>query len=115
MDPQLSSKLLNMPLETRQTIYTYLVPNGVHVSRRRDTVILSACVWPYLDKSWHGHERSGLSGTEPADTPDPLLICRLQSTWGPHWECEEVALRVNHSVDDLKRTDLNVLRVCKRL
>jgi len=114
-DPQLSCKLLCTPLEIRQTIYAYLVPYGVHVSVQRRTVILSACVQPLPNVSMYGYERSGLSGTEPVDTPDPLLIRRLQSTWGPHWECEEVALRVVHSVDDLRQTDLGLLQVCKRL
>jgi hypothetical protein len=56
----------------------------------------------------HGHwgqERcDAASRTRPYSDPDPVWAKRLQSTWGPHWECEEMVREGGY--------DLGFMRTC---
>ena len=111
MNPQLRSKFFGTSLELRQQIYGYLIPDGVHVSFRQGNFSLSVCVQPDPNNSFDGNERRGLEFLPtPIGTPDPLWMQRLRSTWGPHWECEEVALHVHNSLEYMRGTRLNFLQ-----
>jgi hypothetical protein len=118
MDAQLGSRLLCAPLEIRRAIYAYLVPYGVHASMRGDNVFLSACIQPHPNNSLSGEERTIQRGWAMLCV-DPRFSRRLRSSWGPHWECQEIASRDHPNpellidYDDLN-IDLNVLRVCHR-
>lgn len=62
---------------------------------------------------------------KPTDDPrasDPIWGRRVASSWGPHWECEEVALYMKQEAEDEYFHDRAVgldngaiLRVCKQV
>lgn len=115
-NPQENCRLLNTPLEIRLRIYhyIYIAPHGVHASIQGGRLVFSTCVQPSPNADLYGGERRGL--LKPgSDYEHPLYAPRLRSTWGPHWKCEEMALKINHSKLVLKRACLDVLNVCRRL
>ncbi|KAH7353174.1 hypothetical protein BKA66DRAFT_613645 [Pyrenochaeta sp. MPI-SDFR-AT-0127] len=119
VNPQIDSKLFSTALELREDIYGYLIPYGVHASISRGRILLSVCVQDDPNRSRAGDERSGLDD-DGVNSPlfgveDPLLLQRLRSTWGPHWKCQELASRVNHSIEKIRNTDLSIFQTCKRL
>ncbi|KAF2826979.1 hypothetical protein CC86DRAFT_455561, partial [Ophiobolus disseminans] len=110
------SKLLQIPYDVRREIYTHLVPLSVHIhieaSRRRLSPCVSSPVIPRTSPGWE--RREGLP-TENADWDFDhiaLWATRLQSSWGEHWKCEEVASRIGGGDD----SNLEVLmRTCKKI
>ncbi|KAH5130171.1 hypothetical protein HBH70_194970 [Parastagonospora nodorum] len=111
-NPQLRSRLFGLPLELRQTIYSYLFPGGVHAYFRHDKLRLSACLQPDPYKYSSGAEH--VVCPEPFEPPDSRYLLRLGSTWGPHWECEEAVMGVNQSPETSTGTELEMLHVCRR-
>lgn len=117
--PRSESNLLLLPRELRHEIFGYLIPDRIHVYHRGDKFCLSACVGPtsiggedsskpYVDLFANmpdGFERK----SSPVTYPDPIWARRLQSTWGPHWKCEE------NTLDEHKegKIDATLLTVCK--
>ena len=89
--PQSQSALLRLPTELRLQIYSYLLPNDVHVRLRNGTLLASACIQgdapfrgdvssydiEYTDETWQ------------VRVPTSVYARRRQSTWGLHWSCEE--------------------------
>jgi hypothetical protein len=85
------SPLLALPLELRQAIYAHLLPHGIHLTLLNEQPHLSTCVQPDPNHGQWGQERcDAASIMRPHSDPDPVWARRLQSTWGPHWECEEM-------------------------
>lgn len=96
--PGSESNLLLLPRELRLEIFGYLIPNRIHVYRRRDKFCLSACVGPisigcedsskpYVDLYTNmpdGDERQSSPDKCLNPTWDATWARRLQSTWGPH-------------------------------
>jgi hypothetical protein len=102
---QAPSPLLALPLELRQAIYSQLLPHGIHLSLRDKQPHLSVCVQPDSNHGHWGQERcDAASRTRPYSDPDPVWAKRLQSTWGPHWECEEMVREGGY--------DLGSMRTC---
>ncbi|KAF2110384.1 hypothetical protein BDV96DRAFT_201399 [Lophiotrema nucula] len=77
-DGQDACSLVSLPLEIRHEIYQHLVPKRLHFSPYRGGFQLSPCV-----ASNPGVSYSGYTNRTRADS----------SAWGPHWRCEDVALR----------------------
>ncbi|KAF2176877.1 hypothetical protein K469DRAFT_605525 [Zopfia rhizophila CBS 207.26] len=111
VNPQLESKFFSAPLEIRQEIYGYLIPYGVHAYLRQGKLYLSACVESCANGGLFGAERRESSDWRASD---PVWQRRLRSSWGPHWKCEEVALRMNHNCEAVSDTDMAMLRACRR-
>jgi hypothetical protein len=106
MPPRLP--LLYLPLELRQAIYAHLLPHGLHLSLRNHQPYLSACVQPEPNHGHEGGERCDAASTaRPYSDPDPVWAKRLQSTWGAHWECEEMMQK--------ERTELEFMRACREM
>jgi hypothetical protein len=106
------SMLLRIPLELRNEVYLYLLPHQLHAYLHNDRLRLSTCFEPDKDprSSAHPHKvnlwQSG-EDPRPADAQSPhdgserrpyesaneelVYVRRLQSSWGPHWMCEERA------------------------
>lgn len=118
MKTQAENQLLSVPNEVLQAIYAHLVPDGVHVFLRQGKIVLSKCVMPVVTDDLTGFERS-TTGNKSADT---IWARRLKSSWGPHWQCEEVAQgRIEHyrhqdiCDDSGSETTMALLFVCKKL
>ncbi|KAF2253803.1 hypothetical protein BU26DRAFT_561075 [Trematosphaeria pertusa] len=113
INPQVGSKFFSAPLEIRQMIYGYIFPYGVHAYLRQGKLHSSACVEPRANGDYDGGERRD----ESSDwrTPGPIWSRRLQSSWGPHWKCEEVALSMGRSWEAAGDADMVMLRACKRM
>jgi hypothetical protein len=109
---QLQSKLFNSPLEIRQQIYGYLLPRGAHLYLRQNTLCISKCFDRSRDGNF-GYERR-VSRFPPELCSDEVWKRRLRSTWGPHWECEELAGGLEGSRDIASEENLAFLRVCRR-
>ncbi|OAL44288.1 hypothetical protein IQ07DRAFT_592364 [Pyrenochaeta sp. DS3sAY3a] len=108
-----SNRLLSLPSELRRNIYQYTFPDQVHLRCQDGITRISRCVQPYEDRhsprNWNhgGWERK--SHTEISCRRDPILGRRVQSTWGPHWKCEEHA----HIEDEEMTQVTSLLRSCK--
>lgn len=78
---------------------------------KQGRLTLSACVQPEPYTALYGLDYPYLSRGKA----DRLFPHRLRSTWGPHWECEEVALGVNHTNEQLRQLCLVILSSYKKL
>ncbi|KAI0117917.1 hypothetical protein GGR51DRAFT_555199 [Nemania sp. FL0031] len=88
MHLQLESRLLSAPAEIRRMIYANIIPRQIHAFHAHEGPYLSICLQPNLGDDEHdGHER----GTTHICSTDGRWAGRLRSTWGAHWECEELA------------------------
>ena len=97
--------------ELRHAIYSHLIDgNGLHLLRSpQGQFRLLPCLGSDGPNDHIGKERC------PSSTVairDPVWIRRLASEWGPHWRCEEAALRRDAAATWLAHEAL--LRVCKR-
>lgn len=102
---QASSRLFFIPIEVRREIYLHLVNKpGVHIIRTdAGELRLSPCLDPGENDRNIGAERSPnspggfLNIAEILPTTysgrQELWGRRLASSWGPHWECEELLIR----------------------
>ena len=94
MDNQVDSPFFSLPLEIRDAIYAYLIPNNiaVHLSSRLGNVAITRCLAPVISGYLDGSERFP-GGDEPTNSRDiprkAIWMRRLRSSWGPHWKCEE--------------------------
>jgi hypothetical protein len=117
LDLQCASRLFHVPIEIRDAIYIHLINTaGVHITRTKQGEIrLSPCVGPNLDAKYTGNERC-TTGNLLSDT---VFGRRLASSWGPHWECEEIALRKEGDSDGENEAWWSnngaVLRICKKV
>lgn len=118
IDPQLGSGLFLAPIEIRYAIYVHFVPNRVHVFFRQGKIHLSMCVEPSPAGDHDGSDRK-TTGSDRQTLDDWFLDSiwarRLRSSWGPHWKCEEVALRTDDNYEAACGINMAVLLVCKRM
>jgi hypothetical protein len=112
VNPQLQTKLFTSPLEIRQQIYSYLLPCGAHVYFRQNKLCISRCFDRGQERRF-GDERR-VSGVTQTVCSDRVWHRRLRSTWGPHWECEELACGLEGSRDIANEASLAFMQVCKR-
>ena len=112
------SSLLSLPAELRNEIYLYLVPDRIHVRQEENIISLAACLTIELDENYeenfHSPAANILGGSErrPSEGDiERVFMRRLQSTWGPHWKCEEAAL----SRDDVHNSGTQLLFVCQSM
>jgi hypothetical protein len=107
----LGSDPYSLPLEIRQQIYDYLLPFEIHAHLTYDRLRLSACIEPCTNGGT-GLERMDEDEWRKHTVVCPIWERLLQSTWGPHWRCKEVALGLlltDH--DAVKATDSSLLWV----
>ncbi|KAB5584815.1 hypothetical protein GE09DRAFT_4862 [Coniochaeta sp. 2T2.1] len=94
MANQQQSPLFSLPLEIREAIYAYVFPNdiAVHVSLKQGSVAITRCLAPVSRGFLDGSERfpEDVLGDIPRKA---IWMRRVQSSWGPHWKCEENAQR----------------------
>jgi hypothetical protein len=126
---QSQSALLRLPAELRHEIHSYLLPDEIHVRLRGDKCYLAACF--EHTNPWRrcasGHEREPWTKNN-VDYRETKAVYtrRLQSTWGPHWMCEESALGLHQNVRDAEseerpdvrpkcKSDFTLLLVCKSM
>ena len=103
---QPKSALLRLPAELRHQVYLYILPDGIHIRLHGSELNLSPCLeQPQPRTSPHvgGYER------KPDGYGDILWGRRLDSTWGPHWMCEE------HVSTITDKFDLTLALVCKSM
>jgi hypothetical protein len=110
---QVESTLLQTPLEIRQEIYSYVLPSQVHVCLRNGKFTWSRCQNPGADyRDFYGHnrnyDRDFVSGPLQGYVPKVVRVRRIQSTWGPHWMCEE-------DLETKNTLDISVFLVCRRV
>ncbi|OBT64925.1 hypothetical protein VE03_05693 [Pseudogymnoascus sp. 23342-1-I1] len=111
---QHESKLLSIPVEIRQAIYTQIFHGQTHAFLWHGRIHLSECLQPNLgDDSHDGRERKS---TVEWGGDDPKWARRLRSSWGVHWECEEAA---NPEKTDMRKHRrqhaYDLLVVCKKM
>ncbi|KAK8102368.1 hypothetical protein PG984_015514 [Apiospora sp. TS-2023a] len=113
---QSASAFFLVPLEIRRAVYASLVDiDGIHITLSPDgdgRVRLTRCLNPDL-----GAEHVGLERKPDGDDPNKQIWCRrLASGWGPHWECEEIALAEKAEESDSSKTTsgCSFLTTCKR-
>ncbi|KAI8711631.1 hypothetical protein NCS52_01427200 [Fusarium sp. LHS14.1] len=104
------SRLLLAPTEIRYIIYEHLLPHGIHVFSQGARLCYSACVGASGDEQ-DGSERQA-TGDPMSDT---VWARRLDSPWGPHWLCEELALNIDNAQRPVSRVDLAIAFTCKQL
>jgi hypothetical protein len=94
---QSQSRLLQALAEIRHEIFSYILPAQFHLYLQDDKLCLLTCL--ELDKN----KRSSNSFQEPKSYPydgqkrshdkyhgpDYVWARRIESSWGPHWTCEE--------------------------
>ncbi|RYP90037.1 hypothetical protein DL770_003817 [Monosporascus sp. CRB-9-2] len=110
MDTQAQSRLFSLPVELRQAIYDHIIPYAVHLFQQDKNVTISACIEPYPDRHLSGRERYFAGDWRT----DATMARRLRSSWGPHWNCEEVARRTGVGHDD-ETTLTAILATCKKM
>ncbi|KAI0813821.1 hypothetical protein GGR55DRAFT_636041 [Xylaria sp. FL0064] len=95
---QTGSGLLSAPWEIRRAIYSILLPDQVHVFLSQGKLRLSICLQPNLGDDVHdGRERSP-RGTSDTSASSLSWASRLWSSWGPHWQCEEICHKHCHPI-----------------
>jgi hypothetical protein len=116
-EPQSASAFFLAPLEIRRAVYASLVDtDGIHITLSPDgdgRVRFTRCLNPDLGAEHVGYERR-----PDGDDPYTQIWCRrLASVWGPHWECEEIALaeKTEESDDSKTTSGGSFLTTCKRL
>jgi hypothetical protein len=120
--PQCASALIQLPYDVRSAILDLLVPPAVHLYRHKGNIVASICVSSdTIYRQDLGSERKeGLEAADSNGYVDYENTCiwarRLRSTWGPHWRCEERALRLNTSRTASRLyTFCPLLGVCRKL
>lgn len=119
MDTQEQSPLFSLPPEVRDAIYTYILPNAIHIFLREGKVAASTCMEPEIAKFRTGRERmpreEELAGFRERSS-QRVWARRLRSSWGPHWQCEEIVQRTaGHRKSDTGKMVLKMLLVCRRM
>ena len=113
---QLASGIFRIPIEIRRAIYADLINTaGIHITlSAQGGVQLTRCLEPDLAAENVGDERR-----PPGEwAPNRLIWARrVDSSWGPHWECEETALaKFKEGHEDSQGTyGCSFLTICKRL
>jgi hypothetical protein len=119
---QQQSTLLRTPTELRHKIFKYLIPDRLHMRLLSQGYNLSHCLEPCEDGIWKEGSGGCAEVMWQADGPymrtdisnsfsDPLWARRLQSSWGFHCRCEELA--TNDSFEGPFRTPLPF--VCRKM
>ncbi|KAB5584818.1 hypothetical protein GE09DRAFT_4889 [Coniochaeta sp. 2T2.1] len=117
------SRLLSLPLEVRDDIYTYLVPDTFHVFLRQGEFAFTRCL--KVEVEGFLVEKQYPSGEEYPTildhVPDQgLRRRRLLSTWGPHFQCEEITQEtvpcqsIQAAADNVEAT-MAILLVCRTM
>lgn len=108
--------LLSLPTELRHAIYSYLVPEEVHIRLRQGGLSIAPCLGfkQYeVDRELSELLYSKDTGEYELVTQVPIEVRarRLQSKWSTHWRCEEHAMHVK----DGHMFSLALLLICKSL
>lgn len=113
MHLQHESKLLSAPAEIRRAIYANIIYCQIHAFLSQGRILLSECLQPNLGDDYHdGHERE----TMAEGSSDARWARRLRSSWGAHWECEEVAFAQNTDLHKHSHHCIyNLLFLCKKM
>lgn len=113
MHSQRESKLLSAPAEIRRAIYANIIPSQIHAFLSQGRIQLSVCLQPNLGDDCHDGREREIRGEESSQAK---WARRLRSSWGPHWECEQVALAENIDLHEHCRNHIyNLLFVCKKM
>ncbi|KAK4446421.1 hypothetical protein QBC34DRAFT_356803 [Podospora aff. communis PSN243] len=134
MQTQDASPFFRLPLELRRSVYTHAFDFSachLHSSPASDgtpTLRITACVAPTAsaEDNLDGSERCPVKGTpghRKWPVPSQIFKRRAQSSWGPHWMCEELALYPKDCGEDvleersvaLSRHFTRALKVCRRM
>ncbi|KAI0415300.1 hypothetical protein F5X98DRAFT_347035 [Xylaria grammica] len=121
MHPQHESRLLSVPIEIRRAIYANAVPRQIHVFLSQGKLRLSACLEPNLGDHRHDGRERGRDHVVGSNVRDPEAEARwarrLRSSWGPHWQCEELTLSDEGAPSHNSRRHgiSNLLFSCKKL
>ncbi|GAB0134945.1 hypothetical protein EsDP_00003297 [Epichloe bromicola] len=91
IDPQLQSVLAQLPAEVRRQIYAHIVPAQAHLYQDQGNIHVATCITPRPSNDHYCFDRRSLG-----DPSTEVWARRLQSPWGGHWRCEEVAKRLHH-------------------
>lgn len=119
---QHQSAFFTTPTEIRHAIYANIVPDQIHVScRETDDRIsgrglrFSPCVQLEKDGDADCIKQRASKADWNADMNSwsPTFLRRLQSSWGPHWRCEETLFHANDNCTI--KNALAPLFVCKRM
>jgi hypothetical protein len=117
LDPQPQSDLFKAPTEIRHAIYSYLIPERMHLIASEDgTYRITPCI--FLDGDDHPNCFNRRTNDEDIymnpRASDPIYLNRLRSSWGPHWRCHEFALQ-GKSENRSFGTAMSLFLVCKRM
>ncbi|KAH8895397.1 hypothetical protein GQ53DRAFT_744054 [Thozetella sp. PMI_491] len=127
MDVQEQSPFFGLPVETRRKIYSHAIGNtdAIHVFLRQGRLAFCECIENGPAHSQGGYERRARRhsayGFAIDLVSDTRWIQRLRSSWGPHWECEEVSRKMDQIGADevldvmLPGTVMPVTSVCIRM
>ncbi|KAF2265278.1 hypothetical protein CC78DRAFT_205757 [Lojkania enalia] len=117
MDTLFSPQFFALPAELRRAIYTYFIPDQIHLSIREKKFRVSTCVQHDKDGGPDCTDRrSNKIDLITNPMSDPICGRRLRSSWGPHWRCEESAMqmREDHEIG-YNITMMALFLVCKRM
>ncbi|KAF2726537.1 hypothetical protein EJ04DRAFT_582604 [Polyplosphaeria fusca] len=109
MNTQRQSRLLSLPAELQQAIYVLCIPDRIHICLQQGKLQWFTCALAVSDEEYlDGSERNPGEGAQS----EPLWARRLASSWGSHWNCEEIAYTRPHGGGDPL---LSLLLVCKEM
>ncbi|KAF2024295.1 hypothetical protein EK21DRAFT_94223 [Setomelanomma holmii] len=123
MEPTMNSQhkrspVLNAPYDIRRAILLNLLPQEIHIYIDHYTKRL--CMTPCVLRKCPGSDQD--TGFDRRDTGkfdnDPMWAKRLNSSWGPHWTCEEVAQSELRDIKGVKKSCyafLALMRMCKQM
>jgi hypothetical protein len=88
-NPQLGSKLLQLPYDIRRDIFSYVVLRSIHIIHFEGRLERSDCIATSVEQDGEhevGYERrlEGSSGSD--EEKENVWGRRLESSWGVHWE-----------------------------
>jgi hypothetical protein len=114
------SRLLLLPTEIRHQVFQYLVPSQIHLRWLQSSYVFSECLRPpdgARDDILGGHVEMEMSnvyedvGISSNDVDNAVFARRLQSSWGWHCKCEEVATRGKNARQNLRAAPMLVCKM----
>jgi hypothetical protein len=113
IDPQLNSELVQLPYDIRREIISYVVPRSVHFFQHEARLKTSYCIATIVEQDGEyevGYGKRLERSNKFIQEKENVWGRRLVSSWGVHWECEEMNLGMRES----GKTMLGLGRTCKK-
>ena len=117
MHNQGQSRLLSLPLEVRDAIYAYIIPDAFHVLTRQGRFAFTRCLNNENERLLTGDAKRSTEEypTTMDNLPSENLWRRRSlSSWGPHFQCEGTQTPAAKNSDSYRAT-MAMLLSCKKM